>query len=152
MSRLSQKQRVGIAALQTSLNCAQSVIKAFIPEMGIPEETALKIASGFGGGMRMGRTCGVITGSLMVLSMLYGYYREDDQEGKERTTQAIKQFLEDFKLHYCHCDCKELLGIDISIPGNREKASEQGLFKQHCPGLVMTAIALIEQRLQTDTK
>ena len=32
-------------------NCAQSVVLAFADEMGIPKETAARIASSFGGGL-----------------------------------------------------------------------------------------------------
>ena len=40
-------------------NCSQCVVAAFAAEMGLTEEQALKMASGFGGGFgRMREVCG----------------------------------------------------------------------------------------------
>ena len=44
-------------------NCSQSVFAAFCDETGLDTETALKIASSFGGGMgRLREVCGAVTG------------------------------------------------------------------------------------------
>ena len=40
------------------LNCSQTVFKLFAAELGLDEKTAVKIASGFGGGMACAETCG----------------------------------------------------------------------------------------------
>ena len=50
-------------------NCAQAMLGAYAEELGLDRAQALKVATGFGGGMgRMGGTCGVITGAYMVLT------------------------------------------------------------------------------------
>ena len=55
-------------------NCSQSVFAAFCDETGLDMETALKIASSFGGGMgRLREVCGAVTGMFMVVGMKYGY-------------------------------------------------------------------------------
>ena len=48
-------------------NCAQTIMRVYAEEMGISEETAAQIASNFGGGMKCGSVCGVVTAGLMVL-------------------------------------------------------------------------------------
>lgn len=45
-----------------NFNCAQTVFSLFATEPGIEESIALKIASGFGGGMAYAETCGAVTG------------------------------------------------------------------------------------------
>ena len=50
-------------------NCAQTVLCAFADTLGMTEEEAFKLGSHFGGGMKMGATCGVITSGLMILGM-----------------------------------------------------------------------------------
>lgn len=52
-------------------NCAQGVFIPFAERKGLTAEQAGAITENFGGGMRMGMTCGAITGGLMALG-LYG--------------------------------------------------------------------------------
>ena len=64
-------------------DCAQTVFSAFAEELDLDEETALKIAAGFGGGMHLGDMCGCVTGGLMVLGLKYGWNEEGDAVGKD---------------------------------------------------------------------
>ena len=57
-------------------DCAQTVFSAFAEDLDLDEETALKIAAGFGGGMHQGDMCGCVTGGLMVLGLKYGWSEE----------------------------------------------------------------------------
>ena len=52
--------------------CAQQVLTHFADRLGLPEETALRVASAFGSGMGRAEVCGCVSGSLMVLGMLHG--------------------------------------------------------------------------------
>ena len=54
------------------LNCAEKILYGanWAYDMKLPAE-ALKLAAGFGGGMGVESSCGVITGGVMVLSSLY---------------------------------------------------------------------------------
>ena len=52
-------------------NCCQMVVGAFAEEAGITVDQAYALAANFGGGMRMGATCGAITGGLMALGLLH---------------------------------------------------------------------------------
>ena len=49
-----------------------SILAAFSEECGITEETAFRLVSCFGSGMRKGNVCGACTGALMVLGLMYG--------------------------------------------------------------------------------
>lgn len=53
---------------ESGFNCAQSVLAVFAEDYGMPLKLALKLASPFGGGMRMAATCGALTGALMALA------------------------------------------------------------------------------------
>ena len=66
-------------------NCAQSVLMAFTQSLNIDDETAYKLGSAFGSGMKTGITCGAITGALMVLG-LFGL------ESQEETQKLISTF------------------------------------------------------------
>ena len=54
-------------------NCSQAILSAYAEHFGLEEETAMKVAAGFGGGMgRLGRTCGAVTGAFMETRLTRG--------------------------------------------------------------------------------
>ena len=55
---------------ERNMNCAQSVLCAFGDRTGLPEETAMAIAEGFGGGVRSGEICGAVSGAVMALGLI----------------------------------------------------------------------------------
>lgn len=91
-------------------NCAQSVFAAFSEEMGLAQETALKMASGMGGGiggLRM--TCGAVSAMAMVLGALRGYSQAEDFEGKKQLYADIQRLHAAFtEVHETSC-CRDLL-------------------------------------------
>ena len=74
-------------------NCAQAVALAFCDELALPPETALRLVSGFGGGMgRLREVCGAFSGAVFVLSALRGYAEPGAKEEKAalyRDVQAL---------------------------------------------------------------
>lgn len=57
---------------EESLNCAEKILYGAneIYNLGI-DKNDLKLAAGFGGGMGVGITCGIITGSIMAFSKAF---------------------------------------------------------------------------------
>ena len=127
-----------------SYNCAQSVFSSFAEDLGIDRETALKISSGFGGGMGCAETCGAVTASYMVIGMRYGH-TVPDLLAKDRTKELILKFNIFFKKEHGSLICKELLGCDISTVHGRIKAKERDAFNQFCPKFVATACDILEE-------
>lgn len=110
-------------------NCAQTVLCAFADTLGMTEEEAFKLGSHFGGGMKMGATCGVITSGLMILGMA----------GKGETAVA-KKYVDGFReRHNGVLNCAELLRINAEKGGTR---------KPHCDGMVYEAVAALEEMLK----
>jgi len=120
------------------LNCAQTVFSLHAEEIGIDEKTALRLASGFGGGMACAETCGAVTGSYLVIGMKHGN-AVSDPEAKAHTKQMIQLFNEKFKAAHGTLICKKLTGFDISTPEGSEAAAEAEVFTQKCPAFVKTA-------------
>ncbi len=127
----------------SKFNCAQTVFSLFADDLGIDEKTALKIASGFGGGMACAETCGAVTGSYMVIGMKYGHSTSNPDE-KEKTKQLIRKFNAEFKKAHGTLICKNLTGFDISTPEGSAAASEADVFRTQCPGFLKTACNLLE--------
>lgn len=124
-------------------NCAQTVFSLFAPELGIEEKTALKIASGFGGGMACAETCGAVTGSYMVIGIKHGHNSPDPDE-KAKTKMQIQKFNEEFKKVHGSLICKKLTGFDISTPEGASAATEENVFQTKCPEFIKTACNILE--------
>jgi len=131
-------------------NCSQSVFATFATELGIERDAALKLASGFGGGMgRQGEACGAVSGAVMALGLARGSSDPQDKEAKERTYALITHFLEEFRAgHGGLLRCPDLLGVDIDHPDGLQAARDQNLFKTICPQLVVDAAAITARLLE----
>jgi len=128
----------------SQVNCAQTVFSLHAKDLGIDEKTALKIASGFGGGMACAETCGAVTGSYMVIGLKHGHASSDPEE-KANTKLKIQQFNEKFIQAHGSLICKKLTGYDISTPEGSEAAKDEGVFETKCPMFIKTACTIIEE-------
>ena len=72
MSKRMERAKALRADPNVHYNCAQSVLIPFAADCGLTEEQANRLGAHFGSGMKMGATCGAITGALMVLGMMGG--------------------------------------------------------------------------------
>lgn len=128
----------------SKFNCSQTVFSLFANDIGIDEKTALKISSGFGGGMACAETCGAVTGAYMVIGMKYGH-DVSDPDKKANTKELIKKFNDKFKEKHDSLICKNLTGYDISTPEGAEAASENDVFSTKCPKFIKTACNILEK-------
>jgi len=135
-----------VEAQFSKFNCAQTVFSLFAADLGIDEKTALKIASGFGGGMACAETCGAVTGAYMVIGLKQGHATPNPDE-KANTKRLILQFNGEFKQKHGSLICKKLTGFDISTPEGSAAARESGVFDTHCPAFIKTACNIIETSL-----
>ena len=149
----SSKDRIAAAVSRFAegFNCAQAVFSVYAEDTGFDDDTALKVAAGFGGGMgRMASTCGAVTGAFMVLGLRYGSITADRQ-AKEATYASIREFADRFKARNGSLDCRELLGCDISTPDGLKQAMESDAFANICPKFVRDACEILEEIYQSVT-
>lgn len=128
-------------------NCSQSVIGAFYKELGLEKDIAMKVASGFGGGMRCGEVCGAVTGALMVLGMKNGQTIGVDQETKKKMNEIAAEFQKKFKEKNKSNICRELLGHDISTAEGAEEIKKLGLSRSVCDCLIQDAVSILEEMI-----
>ena len=125
--------------LLSGLNCGQCVFGAFADRFDYAEEEFYRIAAGFGGGMFRGDTCGAVTGGIMALGLAFG----DDSD---KLHEKVHQFQKEFSNRFGTTICRELLGFDYSIPGEREKSIAAGV-KEKCAEYVPEAAEMVEKLL-----
>ena len=87
-----------------------------------------EIMKNFGGGMRMGMTCGAITGGLMALG-LYGI------GGARDTVEFIQRI---GAQHEGRTQCRDLLSAEVKSPLEK---------KPHCDNMVYEAVLAVEEML-----
>ena len=134
---------------EQGFNCSQSVLSAYGSQLGLDPELALRVAGAFGGGMaRMGRTCGAVTGALMVIGLQRGNTKADDDEAKDACYDLAREFVDRFEAQHGTITCQELLGCNINTPEGRALATEKGLFATLCPKLVQGAAEIVGQMLE----
>lgn len=126
-------------------NCSQAVFSAYASRFGMDDESALKLASPFGGGVaRQGNVCGAVTGALMVLGLQRGSAAAVNNEAAYRVAE---EFIKEFQARHGSILCNELIGYDLSTPAGLQDAREQKVFKTICPGLVKHAAELAGELL-----
>lgn len=129
-------------------SCAPAVLSTYSQQLGLEEALALKIACGLGGGIgRMGRTCGAVTGAIMVIGLRYGQASLADEESRQRTHELAKEFIDRFTALHGSIECRELIGYDLSDPDQRELAREGNVFHNKCPDYVYDAARILENVL-----
>jgi C_GCAxxG_C_C family probable redox protein len=136
---------IAAARFDQKLNCAQAVFSAFAPSLGLDDETALRLASPFGGGIsRRGEICGAVSGALMALGLAHG---SSTPEGKEEIYQLGQEFLQRFEAGHRSILCRQLLGADISTPEGHARARDAGVFQSVCPFVVREAAQIVHEML-----
>jgi C_GCAxxG_C_C family probable redox protein len=130
-------------------NCSQSVLAAYAERYGLDQATAMRIATGLGGGIgRMGGTCGTLTGAALVIGLEMGPTVQGDQVAKDRTYKATRHLQKRFIEKHGSNQCKELLGLDLGVESEYLEAKESDVFKTRCPNFVETAVSLLNEIIE----
>jgi C_GCAxxG_C_C family probable redox protein len=138
------KVEKAVKCFEDGYNCSQAIFATYGKEFGISPDQAFKIASGFGGGMRIDGTCGVVTGAFMVLGLKFA-------KGKDKPYDKIIKFAETFCLKNKSTNCQALIGCDIRTKQGMAKATNQGLFRSICSQLVKDSAEILETMLADDS-
>ncbi len=123
-------------------NCCQSTLCPFAERFDYAPEEMERMTVGFGGGMGHGDNCGAFVGGYLVLALAFG----DDEE---KTEEKQRAFREAFTARFGSPYCRELIGYDFAIPGEREKAFEAGVPQAKCPDLVAGTVEILEELLES---
>ena len=145
---MSQKSDKALELFIEGQFCSQAVLSAFCEDIGITPEMALKMASGFGGGMgRMGEVCGAVTGAFLALGLHDWQASSASPEDKNKVTARVRDFTTRFKQKYGSIVCRDLLGCDLGQPEGYQEAMDKGAFVSVCRPVVEDAAKILEDML-----
>jgi C_GCAxxG_C_C family probable redox protein len=129
-------------------NCAQAVFTAYAPSFGVSETDALRIATGFGGGMgHLQEVCGAVTGAFMVIGGCCGMRQPADKAAKDMTYSLVHELGKRFASLHGQLLCRSLLGCDLNTTEGKAQFKEQKLRDTKCVVYVRDACRLLEEML-----
>ncbi len=131
-------------------NCSQAVLGVFCEELGLDFETAMKIASSFGGGMgRMREVCGTVSGMFMAAGLAYS----TTDNNKAEQYKIVQELARRFKEKNGSIICRELLqGIESSTSPIPSERTETYYKKRPCIELVGDSVEILEKYMLETNK
>lgn len=142
---MSEKTELARAIFESGFNCAQAVFATFAEDYEIDQEAALRVAGGFGAGMRCGEVCGAAAGALMAIGAARGSNVAGDASAKLDCNTRAKRFMEEFRSRHGAILCRDLLGYEVDTPsGNMRFADDEEAYEKCC-SLVESAAAILEE-------
>ena len=136
---MSKQGDAAYAYFLKGYNCSQSVVAAFAPQLGLTEELALRLSSGFGAGIgRMREVCGAFCGVVTVISLIYA--DPSDPQDKSRIYALVQEAAEMYRQRNGGGTiiCRELLakaGAAVSGGTRAEARTTEYYQKRPCPEL-----------------
>ena len=132
-------------------NCSQAVVAAFSDELGIPLETAVRLASPFGGGMgRLREVCGAFSGMMVVFGLLYGYDEPGHHEKKTALYKDVQALAAKFRKKNGALVCREILGLRAGASDPTPEVRTPEYYRTRpCPRIAAAAADLLQEYLDT---
>ena len=129
-------------------NCAQAVVVAFCDVTGLEKELAMRLSSGFGGGIgRLREVCGAVSGMVMVADLLWGYTDPgESDESKKAHYALIQELCNTFRQEAGSIICRDLLDNPSSDPNPSPRTAEYYAARP-CARYVMLAAKILDDRI-----
>ena len=87
---MNTKVEQAVENFEKGFNCSQALLTSYTEQLGLGRETAFRVATGFGSGMRMGGICGTVTAVFMILGL---------KHGNAKLVQNAANILEEIDVH-----------------------------------------------------
>ena len=148
MSKYSDR---AIELFKEGKNCSQAVFVAFAPDLGVPEDVALSISVGLGGGVgRMREVCGAVSGASLVIGSIASATDGKDSENKQKNYELVREFADRFTKENGSIICRELLGLDVQMENSAKPDSRTAEYyrKRPCVELVGCAATILEEMIK----
>ncbi len=93
---------------------------------------------------RLGKTCGAVTGALMVIGLKYGKAIPGDETPREKTYDLTREFIRKFENINSTTVCRDLIGYDLTDEQGLKKARASGVFQTLCRKYIADAVKTLE--------
>jgi C_GCAxxG_C_C family probable redox protein len=129
-------------------NCAQAVLAAYAPTVGIAPDIALRITAGMGGGMgRLQEVCGAVSASFLVLGSRLAAHSATDPATKDLVYAQVQEFARQFRSLHGTINCRELLKCDLNTEEGRNEHARENQRELICMHCVRNASEILDRML-----
>ncbi|MEI7833603.1 MAG: C-GCAxxG-C-C family protein [bacterium] len=126
--------------------CGEAILMAYGPDYGLDRDLAQRLALPLAGGMgHLAKTCGAVTGAMLVLGLNTRATTPDEMELRVQTLGAVQQLVAEFTKLHGTLDCSALLGVDISTSEGYAEFAGSDLINTHCASFVKEVTEIIER-------
>lgn len=143
-----------VELFMSGYGCCQSVVAAFADLYDLPEDQALRIAAGFGGGVgRMRMMCGAVSALVILVGLHFGQTAGDDREGKARCYKMVQEILARSEAANGSLICAELLGLKGPVPRGNFMPDERNADyyrRRPCAAKVESAARIYAEFLESE--
>lgn len=145
---MKNKKEKAMHLFENGCNCSQAVLLAFAEDFGLEKENAIALSVPFGGGMsKQGKTCGCLSGALMVIGLRFGKDSATILENRGKSYTMGKEFIERFHLEFGATECRELIRLDLNKKADLEQATKH-VFGNRCKNMVGRTAEMLQLFLE----
>ena len=146
---MKPRNEIAVEKFLSGYNCAQAVLYSFCDDLRLDQDTALKLACGFGAGMaRRQEVCGAISGGIIAIGLKHGRGEGQDRMPTEETYRKVRELMWQFESKLGTCSCRTLLmGCNLNTAEGQRSFKENGLADKVCKRCVGTAVETLEKIL-----
>lgn len=136
-----------LALFKAGSNCSQSVLSTYFPLLNLDARLGHKMGTGLGAGVgRKQYICGAVNAGAIIVSLLYGNEKSDQQDIKEETYKEVIAYINKFEAEFKSSQCREILGMEIATASGRKKAEELGLFATTCVSCIRKVCEILDEK------
>jgi len=95
---------------------------------------------------KTGKTCGCLSGALMVIGLHYGLNSVEDVKNRLKSYDEGQVFIKKFQEIFGATDCRELIRLDLNKAEDMEIA-KKNVFGSRCKTMVGKTVALVEEQI-----
>jgi C_GCAxxG_C_C family probable redox protein len=132
--------------------CSQAVLLTFQELLGLEDELTFKAAGPLCAGMGTSKTCGALTGGMMVLGMKCGRARIDEGlDGLMPGLMAAQNLVRKFEQEYGTTACSEISKVDWTDMDSMVQALADPEFVEKCAQVVGNTAVMVAEVIAEDS-
>jgi C_GCAxxG_C_C family probable redox protein len=143
----SSNSKTALDLFKAGSNCSQAVLSTYFPLLNLDGKLGHKMGTGLGAGVgRKQYICGAVNAGAIIISLLYGGEKSDQQDKKEETYKEVIAYINKFEAEFKSSQCREILGMEIGTAGGRKKATELNLFATTCVACIKKVCEILDEK------
>jgi len=133
--------------MEISHNCAQSSFLALSEQFGLGNDDMVKALTSMPGIAERGETCGAVTGSLLILGLVFGRNNLSDWQAYRDSLKPANEFCDQFEKEAGSTMCSDIIALKFGKHLDLRKPEDLTQFQESdatakCSTIVQTAVRI----------